>query len=89
MRRRLSGDHLRTWHFVLVLVVVVCVVVHVGQCEAEVEEELRESRGGGDYVPLNSLTITSLFKQNPKSGESKNRTPSYKPWWADLQQVHI
>ena len=50
-----------------------------------------KNKNRGGYVPLNSLTITSLYK-NEKSGESKTASSSpssssFKPWWADLQQV--
>ena len=60
-----------------VFFIFVFVVAKCGQgsnCEAEVGRDAK-----GDYVPLNSLTITSLYKNEP--------TSTYKPWWADLQQV--
>ena len=37
----------------------------------------------GDYVPLNSLTLTKLY-QNNESSESSESTE--KTWWTDLQE---
>jgi len=66
--------------FALSVIIYLC-AAPVCQGEAEVG---RDPRGG--YVPLNSLTITSLFK-NDKPGEEAAPPSTYKPWWSDLQQV--
>lgn len=38
------------------------------------------SFGQAEYVPLNSLTISSLYQSND------DQTSTEKPWWTDLQE---
>lgn len=50
--------------------------------------ESRDARGK-NYVPINSLTIETILKENPTFKASRNATNSNKPWWSDLQTVNI
>ncbi len=46
--------------------------------------------GSSSYVPLNSLTISALLKNNKTSGNndlaSVESEREYKPWWNSLQE---
>ena len=37
----------------------------------------------GQYVPLNSLTISSLYQDKSRQ---ENQSTTEKPWWTDLQE---
>ena len=39
-----------------------------------------------DYVPLNSLTISSLYTDNEAAAAAADKTSTEKPWWTDLQE---
>ena len=42
---------------------------------------------GDDYVPLNSLTLSSLYKDKTTSSSSSTKRPvPDKTWWTDLQE---
>ena len=67
--------------FLVIAITCLSVAVQVCRCDAEIGRDPR-----GSYVPLNSLTITSLYNNDKPAGEES--TPStFKPWWADLQKV--
>lgn len=51
------------------------------------ESDGRDSRGK-NYVPINSLTIATILKENPEYKASSNSS-TFKPWWSDLQTVKI